>query len=403
MNRRKFFDILPPQKLVKIKIEKKKPTTSGIFKKSLIFIFLFLILLGIGSYFTFAKVKIEIWSKTETLNFEEKIIADTNISQIDFSTKTIPAQILGIEEEVVQEFPSSGKIEKEAEGKIRVYNKYHLPVTLKAGTRFQPANEWVLYFCSPLKLSIPAKSFVDIQIKACLVKSGEGEKYNIGPSKFSVPGLSGNELFFYVFGESFESMKGGGRVSQVTGEDLERAKNILTEALFNQLEESLKNKISTDFILLEGTTKKEILEIIPGAEAGAQVESFQLRGKAKLRSLILQKSGLENFAEQNILAQIPEDKKIQTESLKFDFQPQSINLETGKIILNVKFSVKIFSDLNSSTLKENLRGKSLEESRMVLENSADIIRAQISAWPFWLRKVPEDIEKIELKINIGVD
>lgn len=400
MNRKKFFDILPPKRIIIEKVEEKKSLPSGGWKKGLIFLFSLLILLGIGSYFTLVKVKIEIWPKTEISSFEEKVVADTNASEINFPTKIIPAKIIEIEELSSQEFPSSGKIEKEAEGKIRVYNKYHLPVTLKAGTRFQSADKEVLYFCSSFKLTIPEKSWIDTQVKACLVKSGEDEKYNIGPSKFSIPGLSGSELFFYVYGESFEPMRGGGKISQVTKEDLEKAKKILTETVFSQLEESLKNKISNNSLLVEGATKKEILETIPGAEVGAEIESFKLEEKAKLRTLVLKKSDLDNFAQATILAQIPGGKKIQPESLKIDFQPESINLETGKIVLNLKISAKIFSDINFASLKKNLKGKSFQESKMILENQADIIKAQISAWPFWVREIPQDIEKIELKINI---
>jgi hypothetical protein len=399
MNRKNFFDILPPKKIIIEKIEEKKSVSFGI-RKGLIFVFLPLILLGVASYFALAKVKVEIWPRTQILNLEDRIIADINASQIDSSAKVIPAQILEIEEEALQEFPASGRIEKEAEGGIRIYNKYNLPVTLKAGTRFQPANKETLYFCSSSKTAIPAKNFVDIQVKACLAKSGEGEKYNIGPSKFSIPGLSGSELFFYVYGESFEPMKGGGSISQVINEDLERAKDILTDVLFSKLEESLKNKLSTDFVLLEGATKKEILETTSDAEAGAKTESFKLKEKAKLYSLIFRKSDLEKFAKDNILANIPRDTKFQTESLKIDFQPESISLEKGKITLKLKFSSKVFSDLNSTSLKENLEGKSFIEGKRFLENQEDIIKAQISAWPFWLRQIPKDIEKIELKINV---
>lgn len=412
MTRKKFFDILPPEsqnvfpkgiptlsfeKTTSKKSPQRKTTRS---KRVLIFLFFFLSFLLVGSYFTLAKVKIEIWPKTETLNFTEKITVDSNASQIDFSAKTIPAQILETEETASQEFPSSGKIEKLAEGKIRVYNKYYLPVTLRAQTRFQPNNKEVLYFCSLSRTSISAKSFVDIQVKACFVKSGESEKYNIGPSKFSVPGLSGNELFFYVYGESFELMKGGGEVSQVAKEDIEKAKDILTQTLFAKLDESLKKKISTDSIFLDKATKKEIIEIVPNAEVGAEVNSFELNAKARLKTIVFRKPDLENLAKEIISTQIPQDKKIQDGSLKFDYQPESIDLEKGKIVLDTQISAKIFSDINLKTLKETLIGKSFQESKTILENRADVVKAQISAWPFWLGRLPKNTEKIEFKINV---
>lgn len=410
MTRKKIFDILPPKSqnafseeaaLSFEEISPKKTTSEkkNRNRKILVSLFIFLFFLLAGSYFTLAKVKIEIWPQTEILNFEEKVTAQTDPA-LWVKGGVIPAQFLEIEEIASQEFPSSGRIEKLAEGKIRVYNKYHLPVTLKAETRFQPDNEEVLYFCSLSKISIPAKSFIDVQVRACFLKSDEGEKYNIKPSKFSVPGLSGSELFFYVYGESSESMKGGGKAFQVVEEDLERAKDILTQTLFIKLEESLRKKVSTDLIFLEKGLEKKIVEITPNTEIGAEVESFQLQAKGQLRTMVFKKSDLENFAINVISAQIPDNKKIQTESLKIDFSSKSINFEEEEIILNSQISVKIFSDVDLKIIKENLSGKSFQESKIILENRADVVKAQISAWPFWLGRLPKEPEKIELEIKV---
>lgn len=412
MARKKFFDIFPPNKITEEKIKKVEPLVrvvkKGMFKKGLIFAFLFFILFGIIGYFALVKVEIEIWPETEILNFEKKITADIETFQVDYSKGIIPATIFEVEEVASQEFPSSGRVERKAEGTIRVYNNYHLLVTLRSGTRFQPPLEEVIYFCSFQKIVIPAKSYVDTEVVAC--RPGEGEKYNIGPSKFSVPGLQGTDLFFYIHGESFKPMEGGGTISQVTEDDLERAKNILTEKLFNRLGESLGNilqtealrlnKDPTDFILLQEAIQKEVLETSPGAEVGVKVPSFDLRVQVKADALVFKKSDLKNFAKESILAQIPKDKKLKEESLNIDSKVELIDPKLGKIVLNLKFSAQIYSDLNLTLLKESLKGKSLEECKIILENQGEIIRAQITAWPFWVKEVPQDIKKIELKINI---
>lgn len=408
MNRKKFFDILPPKRFPERKLKKTKHSSVLTFKKFLIFAFLFLVFLGAIGYFVLAEVEIAIWPKTEILDFEEEIIADTKTFKVSVFEKSIPARIFEIEETASQEFSSSGKIEKKAEGIIRVYNNYHLLVNLKLGTRFQPPSEEVLYFCSFDKIVIPAKSYIDVEVQAC--RPGDGEKYNIGPSKFSVPGLRGTDLFFYIYGESFEPIKGGGKIPQVTKDDLERGKNILTEQLFIEVKESFKNALqletlrldgnSTNFILLENAIQNEVLEIISEVEAGAEVSSFNLRVGVKSKSLVFKKSDLENFAQEFILAQISRDKKLQIESLKFEFQSESIDLESGKIALNLKFSSQIYSDIDSIFLRESLKGESLEESKVILENQVEIMRAQITTRPFWLQKIPKNINKIKLEIKL---
>jgi len=405
---KKIFDILPPKKFIERKVQKPHRFQREFFGKIFIFFILFFVFIGIFSYFALAKVKIEIWPETTPIYFEEEILAGTKFFQVDILEKTIPAKIFEISNRVSQEFSSSGKIEKTAEGIIRVYNNYYQPVTLRAGTRFQPALEEVLYFCTQQKITIPAKGYLDAKVVAC--RPGKGEKYNIEPSKFSVPGLLGTDLFFYIHAESFQSMKGGGTFAQVTEEDLEKAKNILTEQLFEKIKNSLKDILNTealkidkpieDFIILSDAIQEENLEFSSDVKAGAQVSSFQFKVEGTYKALVFKKSDLEEFAIKYIENNIPEDKEIYKESLKIDFQEKNIDLESENIKLKAKFSSKIYSAIDPNFVKEDLKGKSIKSSKTILEHQPEIIRAQITAWPFWMRKIPKEPEKIDVEINI---
>jgi len=142
------------------------------------------------------------------------------------------------------------------------------------------------------------------------------------------------------------------------------------------------------------------LEINSNLKEGEIGDFFTLAGKGKLTTFSFQKSDLENFAKEIILAQVPKGMKFQKESLKIDFQPESIDLEKGKAILKFKFSAKIFPDINLVLLKENLKGKSLAESKKILENREDIIKAKIDVFPFFLQKIPNDEKKIEMLTNL---
>jgi hypothetical protein len=50
-------------------------------------------------------------------------------------------------------------------------------------------------------------------------------------------------------------------------------------------------------------------------------------------------------------------------------------------------------------LKEDLKGKTLAESKRILENREDIVKAKINVFPFFLQKIPKDEKKIEIYIN----
>ena len=206
---KRFFDIYPPAALA----EKEKPSLarepSG--KEAIVhpsekkgkkgWLVLFLLLLfsvGSWAYLSLSKAQIEITPKTEALAFKTKLTVKKDIKNPDFENKIIPGKIFEKEISLSQEFPSTGKATKEsrAEGIIRVYNNYRLRQVLIANTRFQPPLEKFKpplekdetpWFRTLKRVVIPPKSYVNVKV----VADNPGEKYNIEPSKFSVPGLVG--------------------------------------------------------------------------------------------------------------------------------------------------------------------------------------------------------------------
>ena len=158
---------------------------------------------------------------------------------------------------------------------------------------------------------------------------------------------------------------------------------------------------SSGFIFLEKAIQTEIVETFSLAKAGDTVDNFNYQVKAKSKTLIFLKKNLEDFGREFILAQIPEGKKLYEESLKIDFTPETINLNSEKIILSLNISAKIYSDVDLSALKNNLKGKSLTEIKIFLRNQPWIIKSEIEFWPFWVRKVPDKLDKIKLELRIN--
>ncbi|MCJ7786611.1 hypothetical protein MUP06_00110, partial [Patescibacteria group bacterium] len=244
-----------------------------------------------------------------------------------------------------------------------------------------------------------------------------GEDYNIKPSTVALPALAGSPLYTTIYGKSFSSMTGGfkGEVSQVTQEDLEKAENILASQLFEEGSKALKNDLQSDknssnFILLNETQCQEITEALSSAKTGEETQVFNFQVKVYSKTLVFKKSDLEDFAKEFILSQTPQNdlelnsfwlkKKIQTESLKIDFNPESIDLKSEKIVLNLDITAKIYPDINEIILKKALFGKSLRETQILLEEQPQATKVQVKFWPFWVKKVPQGMGKIKIKLNI---
>lgn len=388
------------------------PSFSKKKKWGVILALLTLILAFLLCHFALSKAEIEIWPVTELFTSETKLTIDKAIENVDVLNKVIPGKIFETEKLITEEFSSSGRAlkEKKAEGIIRVYNKYStLAQTLVATTRFVSADGKL--FRSIEKVTLPGGkyeggkfvfSYLDIKVMA----AEAGPEYNIGPSTFSIPGFAGTDRYTKIYGESFQEMTGGQReeVPQVRQEDLDGAKKALSERALKESEASLKEKISSEFILLDATLPppraidSEILETFSLARPKDELEKFKFQVKARSLALVFKKEDLENFAKDSILSQISETKKFSEKSLKLDYRPEVTNLKAGKITLSLKIEAKIYLDVGEPNLKKGLAGKSLAETKLFLENQPQIAKVEVKFWPMWIKNIPEDVEKIEIKL-----
>lgn len=405
---------IKPKKKLKVSfgdLARKVPMSP--FKRVLILSLFCLVLLGAFCYIALSKAEINVWPETETLDSEEKANIDKNATAIDSILKIIPAQILQKEKTVVQTFPASGKIAKEekAQGTIRVYNAYSTShQVLIATTRFVSSDGKV--FRTPVKVTVPGGTYqggklVPGQIDIKVVADQPGKEYNIALTKFSIPGFAGTDKYTKFYGESFEAMTGGlqEEVAEVTKEDLSQAEETLTEQAEKECNELLQNELRSEpfvsnFDYIPDSIKTEIVEKFSATSTDPGATEFTFQVKAQCQTMMFKKEDIKSYVKELISFQIPQDKKLYEESLKIDYYVDSADWETGKIAVSMKISAKIYSDVDIYSFKNALKGKSLLEAKLFLENYPKITKASVKFWPFWVNKVPEDISKIKFNLVI---
>jgi len=387
-------------------------------------------------YFTLPKAKIELWPEVSLLDFETRLTVDKNKGQVSFSDKVIPGEILTKEKTLAAVFSSTGKVlkEKKTEGIIRVYNAYSTsPQVLIATTRFV-STEGKL-FRTPAKVTVPGGRYekgklIPGEIDIKVVADQPGPEYNIGPSVFSVPGFAGTDRYTKFYAKSFQQMTGGfaKELSQVTEADLRKAEDVLTRQAKDESEVALKNELKTkgtslglNFEPLESNIQTEIVEKFSVARSGDEVKDFNYQVKAKSETLIFKKEDLENFIKEFIDSQISQTpisegatagggegagvenvgkKKIDEESLKIEFSPDMVDLKSGKMTLSLKISAKVYQDIDVVSFKNGIAEKSAAETKFFLESQPGVNKVEVNFWPFWVRKTPEDLEKIKIELKI---
>lgn len=390
--------------------ERKNKKIKTSFKKWAILSFCCLLFIAcIYFYFSLQKVKIEIWPKTEVLNLESKITIDKSFKEINLENNLIPGQIIEIEEILWQDFPSTGilKDEVKASGSIKIYNKMNpvMPVTLIAGTRF--LSDSGKYFIMQEKITIPAATFsggkiVPGSISVKVVADDSGKDYNIGPSKFSIPKLTGTQYYYNVYAESTSQMSGGyiGESKQVTQRDLETAKESLSKKVLEVSENSLKKKITEEYVFLEKSFTNNVVEASSTAKIGSNIDNFSYKAVSRASILVLKKNDLNNFVK-NKISQNLSKKVILEETIKIDFKEEDVNIKEGRAILNIKFSSKIYQSIEVKEIFSLVKNKNKLEISDIIESrfSDQIDKKDIVFWPFWTKISPSKDDKIDIYLK----
>lgn len=418
--KRKIFDITPPkieeknkkyflERPFPVKKAEEKKGASNSFKRGFIFFVIFLFIVSASCYFFIEpKAEIKIWPKTESRTLKTQLEVVAGIEEPDFSGNVIPGKMLDTEISLSQAFLSANKVIKKekAKGIIRVYNDYHLPVTLINGTRFM--SDSGKQFRIQCKITIPAKGYIDTEVIADLA----GEDYNIEPATFVVPNLRNfppAQLYYDVYGKSSSSMTGGSRteVFQISQEDLDRAREVLEKKTLEKAKASLslqaKSPGEENLVLITEAVSRKLLEVIPLVKVGEETERFTVQAKAEAQTLVFSKTNLENFANNYLLSnEAIQNKAIQEESLEIKYSLGDISLEKEKMTLEMEIAVNVYSGINLNNLKKIVMEKTLAQISWVFsENYPDISKVEAEFWPFWVKKAPQDVENIEIKLNFG--
>ncbi|MBI4101668.1 MAG: hypothetical protein HY443_01740, partial [Candidatus Nealsonbacteria bacterium] len=427
---KKIVDIRPPQpKGGEPEIEEKetvKPEPRFSFPKisppsirvprvsKLFFLLPLLLTGGLVAYFTLGDARIEIWPQMNPLLLETKITVDKAVESPDAEQKVVPGASFEETKSVSGEFSASGKktVESKAGGVIRVYNNSSVSQTLIQNTRFQPPLEKFEgslqenekpWFKSKSRITISPKSFQDVEV----VADSPGEKYNIKPSKFSIPGLVGSAQYTLVYGESFQAFSGGEKkeFSQVLAKDLDSAKEELSQKSKTEGANALQAKMqSTGHLFLIDAVKAELLDDSSSVQSGEVSARFTSSVTAKSSILAPEYNDLDELVGSLLSVKLPTGKEMAESSLTTDYTLFSLDKNLSKMVLSVKSSVNTFSPLDEPSLKASLAGKSLEEAGKILEKQEGLEKIKIHLWPFWLQSIPKSVEKIKFEVNLtGLD
>lgn len=313
-------------------------------------------------------------------------------------------------------------------GNIMIFNTTKDPWPLVDQTRFQ-TNDGIVFRISGAITVPPSSNEGPGSFKAFVTADPAdangvivGERGNIEPSKFFLPGLK-EDSRSKIYGESYEPMTGGVTdfISFITEEDIEAAKSRINDELLKDAIDELKREVvergdlvgdSETFTLLEGKDAIKIGDVqisVPGGLVGQELSEFVVEGTVQVSGIYYDHEAmLEILKSELSLKKSPQKELLGINEDSTSYRIFEWNEATGKIKItaNIK-GIEQFSidpDKESGVrlltkIQEHIAGKDIEEAKVFIQNLPEINKVEIESWPAWSPTIPNITDNIKFEVR----
>lgn len=376
----------------------------GIFFSLIIFYYLAFIVL--------ARAEINITTRKMEMPFSGVVLIDRNIFSVNFNEAVIPGNLFVFKANKSEEFSSTGqgKDERKAKGIITIYNNYSTsPQILVATTRFETPDHKIFRLDS--RVVIPGAttnngklipSTIDVKVTA----DEPGPSYNIEACnlpdcKFTIPGFAGTPKFEGFYGISTKAMDGGsfGSVPLVTSEDLKKAEEVIIQKVMDSIDQDLQNKIPKDLkVLPEAKSGINITKLSSDANIGDYREKFTVSAEGEVKIIAFNEEDLIKYI-QEVSDKNKDENYDYCQSPKLEYLELKTDFNKGTLKMSVKANQTLCHKLALDEIKEVIIGKDKEELNKIFQSNPGIEKVKIKFWPWWIRKVPSSLKKIDLSVD----
>lgn len=289
--------------------------------------------------------------------------------------------------------PSGVKtVEAISKGEVTIYNNTDESQTLVKTTRFLSPNN-ILFRLSE-RVTVPANG----KITTAVYADQPGGASDIGPTDFTIPGLSVDKQKV-VYAKSETTMSGGsGKIGIVSESDLSSAKN--------DFKEKVKQAYLKQISATEAWADAKIISVSetnPNASAkvGAETGSFTLSGTSTIIGVFFAKKDLEDLLNKEVGKTIDNNSE---KILSFSGEPSVtvVSSDFSKQTAELNVSQETFVTLNAeaqSLNKSNFTGKDKSEIERYLVGLPHVTGVNVKFSPSWSDTAPSSEDKIKVIVK----
>ncbi len=306
-------------------------------------------------------------------------------------------QVVTANKIATQSVASSGStnVSASAQGTITISNAQSTTQRLITNTRFQSTSGLIFRIHAPV--SIPAGG----SVQATVYADQPGATYNIDPTSFTVPGLTG-VAHTQVTAMSAAPMTGGasGPQPSIDPSVLTSTRTALDAALSPDLANQLSSLAPAGYVILPGsaTTTYQSLQPVPSATSGmvdvkeeGTVTAVALPNAA-LAKTIATSAASSVYAGQPVVIQNPNDLTL-TPVSSFPTAGSS------SFSFTLAGTAQLLATIDQNQIASAIAGKSRDQAGTALLNYPSVKQVVLNLRPFWVGSFPQDPAAIKVVVE----
>ncbi|MFA5061746.1 MAG: hypothetical protein WC526_01205 [Patescibacteria group bacterium] len=354
------------------------------------FLVITLALLGIIIFFTSKSATVVIVAKNDNKNISLNVDIGSDNSSLSIPG-IVTTTVFSWSEKY---FPTGSDVsDGVATGKAIIYNESNISQTLVKTTRLL-TSAGVLFRLSE-RVLVPAGGSVTADVYA----DQAGASGDIGPSTFTVPGLSADRQKS-IYAKSTSAMSGGvKKVGILTDNDLKTAAKDYDDKVAKAVSEALGNSPynAYDAKLVSVIDKN----VKADHKAGDEVSEFTLSGTSSVAVVYYNRTSLQTLVEKSIKDKID----VTTERILSASKDPQVSLVDYDVKKNVaRFSVYqdvlVTLDANADRLSvSNFFGKNKDDIERYVLSLPHVVGVDAQFSPSWMGSAPSVSDKIKVVVK----
>ncbi len=321
----------------------------------------------------------------------------------DFKTSTIKSIRQEQAADVSVEFSATGKkkVGEKAKGTVRIKTDattiLMTGLTVPAGTQIQSSGGSIYLTAADVVFPQGSPSAL-AGIVVAVTAANVGEEYNgaTGSASTSANGVTSVEFVTSPSGGSSRE------VTVVSEDDLAKATAALGEKKVSDLRSKLESSFSESNVVIKETFQEKRGDPVPSVKINEEATGpVTLKSTVTASMMAGERSEIQKFLKTGIQSEIEgmKSQKIYSDGSSDVRFSQFVN-DAEKPKIRLTANGKIGPVIKEDEVKEQSLGKNYGEIQLALEAIDGVEDVDIKFWPFWVRTVPNNVDRVTVEFKI---